>query len=43
MLGGNYIYNTSFDMSGSGYGGTSDYIETLNGIAPESAKVSSVF
>ena len=43
MLGGNYIYNTSFDMSGSGYGGTSDYIETLNGIAPESAKVKSVF
>ncbi|MDE7443380.1 MAG: SusC/RagA family TonB-linked outer membrane protein, partial [Muribaculaceae bacterium] len=39
MLGYNHIYEMVFRMSGSGYGGTSDYIETLNGIASESAKV----
>lgn len=40
MLGYDHIYEMVFRMSGSGYGGTSDYIETLNGISTESAKTS---
>lgn len=43
MVGGNYIYDNWYRFSGSGYGGTSDYIETLNGIAAESAKTTSTF
>ncbi len=43
MAGGNYIYDNWYRFSGSGYGGTSDYIETLNGIATESAKTTSTF
>ena len=43
MVGGNYIYDNWYRFSGSGYGGTSDYIETLNGIATESAKTTSTF
>lgn len=43
MAGVSYIYDNWFRMSGSGYGGTSDYIETLNGTAPESQKVSTTF
>lgn len=41
MLGGNYIYDSWYRFNGSGYGGTSDYIETLNGIAAETAKTTS--
>lgn len=40
MAGTNFIYDSWFRMSGSGYGGASDYIETLNGTAPDSQKVS---
>lgn len=43
MVGASYIYDSSFRMSGSGYGGTSDYIETLNGTSLESQKASTTF
>lgn len=41
MGGFNYIYESTYRFSGSGYDGTSDYVETLNGTAPESQKTTS--
>lgn len=39
MAGGSYIYTNGYDLHVTGNGGTSDYIETMNGTAPETVKI----